>query len=282
MGYQWYPGHMTKAKRMMQEDIRLTDIVIEIVDARVPMSSRNPDIDSMAGGRGRIIIMNKADLADPAVSSEWIRYYKNSGINAVLLDSRCRKDMQSVSKAVTEASAAKIARDKRRGIKNSTVRIFVAGIPNVGKSTFINSFTGKSGAKTGNKPGVTRGDQWIHMNGGRDILDTPGILWPKFEDETVGLHLAWVGTMNDEILDMSDMALQLIDFMMDRYKDILFSRYDIINDGLPQDILGMIAENRKCLKQGGDPDLDKAAQLLLGEFRSGRIGRISIERPQET
>ena len=273
---------MTKAKRMMQEDIRLTDVVIEIVDARVPVSSRNPDIDSMAGGRGRILVLNKADLADPSCSRMWLEYYKRSGLNAVLLDSRSRKDMQAVSRAVTEVSTAKLERDKRRGIKNSTVRIFVAGIPNVGKSTFINSFTGKSGAKTGNKPGVTRGDQWIHMKGGRDILDTPGILWPKFEDETVGLHLALIGTMNDEILDKNDMALELIGFLRENYKDILFSRYDIINkDAAPYDILKEIAESRKCLLQGGAPDLDKTAQLLLGEFRNGRIGRISIERPSE-
>ena len=279
MGYQWYPGHMTKAKRMMQEDIRLTDLVIEIVDARVPASSRNPDIDQMAGSKGRILIMNKADLADPKCSRLWADHFEKSGIKTVLLDSRSRKDMKSVTKAIDDVSAAKIERDRKRGIRNSTVRIFVAGIPNVGKSTFINSLTGRSSAKTGNKPGVTRGDQWIHMSGGRDILDTPGILWPKFEDETVGLHLAWIGTMNDEILDLGDMALRLIEFLSESYHDLLFSRYDIIDeDSSSEDVLRGIALCRKCLKPGGEPDLEKASQILLGEFRNGRLGRISIER----
>ncbi len=280
MNYQWYPGHMTKARRMMQEDIRLTDLVLEIADARIPVSSRNPDIDQMAKGKERLLILNKADLADPVWNEKWMDFYKQRGIRAVLMDSRSRKGVAGVRAEILRACSAKVERDRKRGIKNRPVRMFIAGIPNVGKSTFINDFTGKSGAKTGNRPGVTRGDQWIHMNGNMDLLDTPGILWPKFEDETVGLHLAMVGTINDEIIDFTDLASEIIRFYKGNYTDIFISRYDIIdiNADVP-DILDQIADSRKCVKPGGEPDIQKAASILLGDFRSGQIGRITIERP---
>ena len=231
MNYQWYPGHMTKAKRMMQENIKLIDLVIELVDARIPKSSRNPDIDELAKNKSRIILLNKSDLADARQNKEWAEYFKEKGFLVQEINSKSGSGIKAIQGLVQEACKEKIERDRKRGIVNRPVRAMVVGIPNVGKSTFINSFAGKACAKTGNKPGVTKGKQWIRLNKGLELLDTPGILWPKFEDQQVGLRLAFIGSMNDEILHMDEMALELIGFLREHYGGILKERYGIEETG---------------------------------------------------
>ena len=202
MNIQWYPGHMTKARRMMQEDIRLVDLIIELVDARIPLSSRNPDIDELGRNKARMILLNKADLADERFNKQWMDYFTGQGCSVVKINSRSGEGIKSINTVVQEACKEKIERDRRKGIKNRPIRAMVAGIPNVGKSTFINSYAGKSCTKTGNRPGVTKGKQWIRMNRNIELLDTPGILWPKFEDQAVGIKLAMIGSINEEILNV--------------------------------------------------------------------------------
>lgn len=282
MQFQWYPGHMTKAKRQMQEDIKLVDLVIELVDSRIPMSSRNPDIDELGKNKARLILLNKADLADDRQLEAWMNFFREKGYFAVRLDARSKAGMKNVQNVIMDACAEKIERDRKRGIKNRPVRAMVVGIPNVGKSTFINSFAGKACAKTGNKPGVTKGKQWIRLNKGVELLDTPGILWPKFEDQSVGLKLALIGSIKDEILNIDEMSLELIRFLQERYKELLTARYEGIDvDAKPVEILEQIAELRGCIKKGGDIDYTKTANLLLDEFRSGMIGRITLELPED-
>ncbi len=280
MQYQWYPGHMTKAKRQMQEDIRLVDLVIELVDARIPISSHNPDIDEMGRNKSRLVLLNKADLADEAKNKAWCRYYQEQGMYAVKLDSRNRAGMKAVQAVIQKACKEKIEKNKRRGILNRPVRAMVAGIPNVGKSTFINSFAGKACTKTGNKPGVTKGKQWIRLNKNVELLDTPGILWPKFEDQMTGLHLALIGSMKDENLNMDELALELIKELKEIYPGLLAERYALDEAAEYTGILEQLARNRNCLKKGGSLDYTKAALLLLEDFRSGKLGRITIEMPQ--
>lgn len=279
MNFQWYPGHMTKAKRAMQEDIKLVDLVIELVDARVPLSSRNPDIDELGKNKSRLILLNKADLADDAVTAKWTRYFQEKGFLVVKLDARTKNSMKVVQSSIAEACKEKIERDRRRGILNRPVRAMVVGIPNVGKSTFINTLAGKACAKTGNKPGVTKGNQWIRLNKQVELLDTPGILWPKFEDQTVGLRLAFIGSIKDDILNTDELAVKLIGYMKTAYPDVLAKRYGVSEEGSEADILRDIAINRACLLKGGEPDFSKAALLLINEFRVGQLGRITLELP---
>lgn len=284
MQFQWYPGHMTKAKRQMQEDIKLIDLVIELVDARIPLSSRNPDIDELGRNKARLILMNKSDLADEEAGKLWSACFQKKGYYVVSLDSRNRNGMKQVTAVVMEACKEKIERDRKRGIMNRPVRAMVVGIPNVGKSTFINSYAGKACAKTGNKPGVTKGKQWIRLNKNVELLDTPGILWPKFEDQTVGLKLALIGAIKDEILNIDELSLELIKVLTAYYPGALQARYgteelDIDETAAPAEILCGIAENRRCVAKGGEIDYSKAATLLIDEFRSGKLGRITLERP---
>ena len=280
MNIQWYPGHMTKARRMMQEDIKLIDVIMELVDARVPLSSRNPDIDELGKNKSRVIILNKADLAQPLMNEKWSDYFRQKGLQVVTLDSRSGGGFGTLNKVVQEACREKIERDQRRGIKNRPVRAMVAGIPNVGKSTFINSYAGKACAKTGNKPGVTKGKQWIRLNKNIELLDTPGILWPKFEDQTVGERLAMIGSVKDEILNTEELALLLIAFLKEHYSGAQRERYGSEEDGKPIEILLAIARSRGCLLKGGEPDYGKAAAVLLDDFRSGKLGRITLEFPE--
>lgn len=272
---------MTKARRQMQEDIKLIDLVIELVDARVPLSSRNPDIDELAKNKARLILLNKADLADAKQTEGWKAYFQANGFGVVALDSRTRNAMKVIGTAVQEACREKVERDRRRGIKNRPIRAMVAGIPNVGKSTFINSFAGKACAKTGNKPGVTKGNQWIRLNRTLELLDTPGILWPKFEDQTVGLNLAFIGSINDEIIDKTELAAELADFLMTHYREMLEARYQLVPGEKyePYQVLEQIARVRSCLLKGNELDLKKAANLFLDDFRSGKLGRITLEFP---
>ena len=277
MNVQWYPGHMTKAKRQMQEDLKLIDLIIELVDARVPLSSRNPDIDQLGQNKSRLILLNKADLADERQNEAWKEYFQSKGFHVVKVDSRNGAGMKTIQNVIQEACKEKIERDRRRGIKNRPIRAMVAGIPNVGKSTFINTFAGKACAKTGNRPGVTKGKQWIRLNKNVELLHTPGILWPKFEDQEVGIRLAFVGSIKDDILNMEELALKLIDYLKERYTGLLEKRYGISEDGNAVEILGEIAKARGCLKKGEELDYTKASGLLFDDFRSGKIGRITLE-----
>ncbi len=278
MNYQWYPGHMTKAKRQMQEDLKLIDLVIELVDARVPVSSRNPDIDTLGKNKARLILLNKADLADERENQKWMEHFKAQGYYAVKVNSRSGAGLKSIQPVVQEACREKIERDRKRGIMNRPVRAMVVGIPNVGKSTFINSYAGKACTKTGNKPGVTKGKQWIRLNKNLELLDTPGILWPKFEDQQVGLHLAMIGSINDEILNIEELALEVIRCLVKEYPETLAQRYQADESGEPLQILEQIAGNRNCIQKGGVLDYAKASGILLDEFRSGKLGRITLER----
>ena len=282
MNIQWYPGHMTKAKRAMKEDLKLIDLVIELVDARVPLSSRNPDIDDLGAGKARIVLLNKADLADEALNRRWAQWFTERGMHVVKIDARNKGTLKQIQAVVQEACKEKIERDRKRGILNRPIRAMVVGIPNVGKSTFINSFAGKACAKTGNKPGVTKGNQWIRLNKTLELLDTPGILWPKFEDQQVGLKLALIGSINDEILNRDELALELVNVLNRRYPGVLAERYQLENAGDCDTIqvLEQVARQRSCLAKGGELDLPKAARLLLDDFRSGRLGRITLEEPE--
>ena len=281
MNYQWYPGHMTKAKRMMQENIKLIDLIIELVDARIPMSSRNPDIDELGKGKSRIILLNKSDLADARLNQEWESFFKAKGYFVQPLNAKNGAGIKNIQALVQESCKEKIERDRKRGIINRPVHAMVVGIPNVGKSTFINSFAGKACAKTGNKPGVTKGKQWIRLNKNLELLDTPGILWPKFEDQKIGERLALIGSINDEILHVDELAVALIRNLKNSYLDLLEKRYDITIDEDAYDTLKKIAIARKCLQKGELPDVDRASSMLLEDFRSGKLGRITLERPEE-
>ena len=278
---QWYPGHMTSALRMMQENMKLIDIVIELLDARVPGASKNPDIDKLAKGKFRLLIMNKADLADPAVTARWKDFYEKKGFAVLLMDSRNRKDTQQASKAVQDICRERIERDRKRGIAGRTIKAMVVGIPNVGKSTFINSFAGRASAKTGNKPGVTRGKQWIRISKDMDLLDTPGILWPKFEDPAIGERLAWINAINEDILVPEVLAEGLLAFLQKTCCNHITDRYKITEGMSVSEAMTQIADIRKCLKKGNEPDYEKAAKCLLEDLRSGRLGRITLEFPEE-
>ncbi|MBO5486516.1 MAG: ribosome biogenesis GTPase YlqF [Eubacterium sp.] len=280
MHFQWYPGHMTKAKRAMQEDIKLIDVVIELVDARIPRSSKNPDIDQLAKQKSRVLLLNKSDMADAAVQKEWIRYYEKEGYHVIAVNSKKKNELKQVNALIQEACKEKIERDRKRGILNRPVRAMIVGIPNVGKSTFINSFAGKACAKTGNKPGVTKGKQWIRLNKQVELLDTPGILWPKFEDQTVGQHLAFIGSIKDELIQSVDLALDLIEFLEETYPGTLKEHYEVEEVEDSAEVLRHLAVNRGCIQKGNELNYEKAAFLLLDDFRNARLGRITIERPK--
>ena len=279
MNLQWYPGHMTKAKRQMQEDLKLIDLIIELVDARIPLSSRNPDIDELGKNKARLILLNKSDLTDERYNEQWSAYFQKKGFYVVKVNAKSGAGLKSIQGAIQEACKAKIERDRRRGIKNRPIRAMVVGIPNVGKSTFINSYAGKACAKTGNKPGVTKGKQWIRLNKTLELLDTPGILWPKFEDQEVGKRLAFIGSIKDEILNLEELSLELLDYIRTNYPGLLNTRYGIEEEGTPVSLLEAVADKRKCLIRGQEIDYAKAAGIVMEEFRNGKIGRITLEFP---
>lgn len=280
----WYPGHMTKAVRQMKEDIKLIDVVIELVDARIPMSSRNPDIDSLAANKSRVIVLNKADLADDRATDEWVKHFESKGLIAVKLNSKNGNGIKQVKDAIAKAAETKMARDRARGILNRPVRAIVGGIPNVGKSTFINSFAGRAVTKTGNKPGVTKGKQWIRLNKQVELLDTPGILWPKFEDKKTAEHLAFIGSIKDEVIEKRELAIKFISELEGRYEGLLAEYYgfEVFERSESEieisiQILGLIAEKRALIKKGGEADMDKASILILDDFKNGRLGKITLE-----
>ncbi len=289
---QWYPGHMTKALRMMENEIKLVDVVIEVLDARAPHSSRNPDIDVLAKNKLRLIIMNKADLADASISKKWEAYFAGLNIKTVFVNSKNKEGVKNVYPAVREVCRERILRNEAKGIKNQPIRAMIAGIPNVGKSTFINALAGSNKAKTGNKPGVTVGKQWIGIGKDIALLDTPGILWPKFTDQNVGKRLAYLGSINDEILVPEELAGELLLYLLSFYEDNLYARYGINKEVIDEEesnatslytrqslMLDIIARKRGTLKSGGQSDYFKTANLVLEDFRSGKLGRITLEQP---
>lgn len=277
MKVQWYPGHMTKAFRQMRDDIKMIDLVIELLDARVPMSSRNPDIDSLSKGKSRLVLLNKADLADESQTDKWINYFDSQGIVALKINSKDRHTLKQFDDAVAMVCKDKIESNKNKGI-NRPIRAMVVGIPNVGKSTFINTYVKKAATKTGNKPGVTKGKQWIRLNDRIELLDTPGILWPRFEDEKIGINLAFIGSINDQILSIEDLTFELIKFLNEHYPNVVKDRYGIEGDEDIVQVMYQIAEARGCRLKGNRLDLEKASHIIIDEFRAGKLGRVTLDR----
>lgn len=277
MEYQWYPGHMAKAKREIEESLKLVDCIIELIDARVPYSSKNPDVDSFAKNKPRVLLINKADLADDAVTKQFKAFYEKKGYVVAVTNARGGK-LDNVMDSVRLACKEKIERDKARGMINRPIRAMILGIPNVGKSTFINSYARKACAKTGDKPGVTKGKQWIRLSKDLELLDTPGILWPKFEDQTVGLHIAIIGSINENILDTQELADKTLEYINANYPGFITQKYGVEEGGTGEEILLRICEKRACKKKGGDYDTEKMSNMLMDDFRGGRIGKISLEK----
>ena len=281
MNIQWYPGHMTKTRRQIEADLKQVDAVCEIVDARIPISSRNPDIDAICGNKPRIVILNRMDLADPNATKRWSDYYKSKGMAVVVTDCKSRKGISSFQPAVRSILKEKIARDAARGM-NRPLRVMIVGIPNVGKSTLINQISGRKGAKAENRPGVTRGKQWVTVENSLLLLDTPGILWPKFEDPDVGMMLAYTGAVKDGILDVEELACNLIRLLWERYPVALNERYNIPLDAdVPgYELLEMAGRKRGFLLARGEINTERMAQVLLEEYRNGKLGRFTLEEPE--
>lgn len=282
MNIQWFPGHMAKTRRQIEEKLKLIDAVVEILDARIPISSKNPDISEMTKGKPRIAVLNKADLADEAVTKQWIAYYRAQGIEACVADCAKGKGINESVAAVKRALADKIAADSEKGM-NRAIKLLVAGVPNVGKSSYINRLSGRASATVGDRPGVTRGQQWIRLKNGIELLDTPGILWPKFEDETVGLHLAFIGSIKDEIMDTEELACKLAEFLNTHYRAEFCARYKLENtEGLAgYELVEYLGRKRGFVISGGEIDFLRASNILLDEFRGAKIGRMSLERPED-
>ena len=283
MNIQWYPGHMTKTRRQMEEDVKFVDMVAEVVDARIPISSRNPDIDSMVGDRNRMIIFNRSDQADPAVTAKWLAWYAERGFAVLETDAKTGKGVNRFATVVKAALKDKIAAWQAKGQVGRPVRIMVVGVPNVGKSTFINKVAKRKSAKAGDRPGVTRGKQWVNVDSGLDLLDTPGILWPKFEDETIGMHLAFTGAVKDEIMDSEALACGLMELLRDRYPNALAERYKVTAAPELQgwELLEQAARKRGMLISGGEVDTERMSKVLLDEFRGGKLGRFTLEQPED-
>ena len=282
MNLQWFPGHMSKTRRMISEHLKLVDVLVEILDARLPLSSRNPEIDKIAGDKLRILVLNKADLADSAATAAWQAYFARQGLTAVPLDSQSGKGFSAFAPAVDRVMKEKIERDRSRGIQRHSVKLMVVGIPNVGKSSFINRLSGRSAAKTGDRPGITTTKQWIRIAGKSELLDTPGILWPKFESPEVAKRIAFTGGIRDEIIDIEELACQLLAYLSERYAAALCARYKLTVDPAqtePYDLLEEIGRKRGCIVSGGNVDTFRAAALLLDDFRSSKLGAITLELP---
>lgn len=277
----WYPGHMAKARREIEESIKLVDVVIEIVDARIPKSSRNPVLNEIISGKPRVIVLNKADLANKNETKKWIEYFKKYNQVAIEVNSNQGIGVKEVVNTTYDFMSEMLKKKEEKGQVGASVKAMIVGIPNVGKSTFINKIAGKSTTATGNKPGVTKKNQWVRLNDKIQLLDTPGVLWPKFEDETIARHLSYIGTIKDTILDVEELALHLIEELLVCDKEKLFERYKISNDfeyEMPVEVMEEIGRKRGCLVKGGEIDYTKVANILLDEFRCGKIGNITLER----
>ena len=283
MNIQWYPGHMTKTRRQMEQDIRLVDAVCEILDARIPLASRNPDIDSICGDKPRMIILNRIDMADPNMTKRWAAYFRKQGMMVLETDCKNRKGTSQFAPAVRELLKEKIRRYEEKGQAGRTLRVMVVGIPNVGKSTFINAVSGRKSAKAENRPGVTRGKQWITVERGLEMLDTPGILWPKFEDPEVGLKLAYTGAVKDDVVDVETLAMHLIGLLGRNYPEALEARYKITVPESFEDheLLELTGRKRGMLISGGEVDTERMGRVLLEEYRNGKLGRFTLESPEE-
>ena len=281
MNINWFPGHMVVAKKQIKESLGLVDVVIEIIDARIPISSRNPDFDELVGNKPRVIALNKSDLADPVMNKKWIEHFKKQGIKAILMNSITGVGIKEVLKSANELMKEKLEKEAAKGRVGRSVRAAVMGIPNSGKSSFINKVSGKNAVEVGNKPGVTRKKQWIRTNQGVELMDTPGILWPKFEDEKIGLHLAYTSAIRYEILDNTELAINILVELKERYKQALETRYKLtdIAELEGHEILEAIGRKRGCMVSGGNVDLTKAANIVIEEFRKGTIGKITLEVP---
>ncbi len=282
MNIQWYPGHMTKTRRQMQEDLKQVDAVCELLDARIPISSRNPDIDSICGQKKRLVILNRMDLADPEAVKRWIQYFKSKGIVAVATDCKSRRGIADFTPAVRQLLSEKIQRDTAKGMTKA-LRIMIVGIPNVGKSTLINQISGRKGAKAENRPGVTRGKQWVTVDKDLLLLDTPGILWPKFEDPNVGLMLAFTGAVKEGVMDIEELSCRLMELLKKRYPDKLEERYGIEFDAETPGwaLLELAGRKRGFLLSGGEINTERMSKVLLDEFRSGKLGRFTLEAPED-
>ena len=289
---QWFPGHMAKTRRIMQSNLKLVDVVVEITDARIPYSSRNPEMDRLVGSKPRLLLLNKADSADEAVTSQWIDYYKKKGITAVATDCRSGKNINKFKSALKELMAEQVKTWEAKGMHGRPIRMMIVGIPNVGKSSFINRLAGSKRAKVEDRPGVTRGKQWVTLDDNTELLDMPGVLWPKFEDKTVGERLAFTGAGKDNILDTEYLACRLLELLCEEYPEMLVGRYNISLEDLPEnddmtagclkgfELLERIGRKRGFLISGGEINTERAAAAVLDEFRAGKLGRISLERPQ--
>ncbi len=283
MNIQWYPGHMTKTRRQMENDVKLVDLVAEVVDARIPISSRNPDIDAMVGDRPRLIIFNRADQADPAITERWVTWFRQRGWGVLETDAKSGRGVGQFSSAAKQVLKDKLVAWKAKGQIGRPIRAMVVGVPNVGKSTFINKVAKRKSAKASDRPGVTRGKQWVSVDAGLELLDTPGILWPKFEDETTGLHLAFTGAVKDEITDVEGLACALLELLRNRYPKALEVRYKLTDvDGLQGwELLEQCARKRGMLVSGGEVNTERMANVLLDEFRGGKLGRFTLEIPED-
>ena len=283
MELQWFPGHMTKTRRLISDSLKLVDVVIEVLDARLPMSSRNPEIDKIVGSKPRIAVLNKCDIADENANKIWLEYFKKSGIAAFLADCRSGFGFSSLAPAIESVLKEKFEKDKAKGIKRHAVKMMVVGIPNCGKSSFINRLSSRSAAKTGDRPGVTTAKQWIRIDGKYELLDTPGVLWPKFESPEVARRIAFTGGIKDEIMDVEELAFYLVAYLAENYPENLIARYglspsDLENDSW--DVVELIGRKRGCIVSGGEIDTRRASMLILDDFRSAKTGRITLELPE--
>ncbi|MDO4744364.1 MAG: ribosome biogenesis GTPase YlqF [Clostridia bacterium] len=282
MVLQWFPGHMAKTRRLITDCLKLVDVVIELVDARLPLSSRNPEIDKIVGHRPRVLVLNKSDIADGEANLKWLKYFEDKGVATILMDSQSGKGLKNLDTAIDRVLAEKFEKERQKGMQRRAVKMMVVGIPNVGKSSFINRLSGRAATKVGDRPGVTTAKQWIKVAGKYEILDTPGILWPKFEDPEVGKRIAYTGGIKDEIMDIEELAFYLVGYLRNNYPDMLKDRFKItenMDDYEDFELLELIGKKRGCIVSGGNIDTLRASNLILDEFRSAKIGKITLETP---
>lgn len=282
MNLQWFPGHMAKTRRMISDNLKLVDVMVELLDARLPLSSRNPEIDKIAGNKPRVLVLNKSDIADSNITEQWKNYFLKKGFSVISVDSQSGKGYSAVGPAIDSVMKDIFERDRAKGIKKHSIKLMVVGIPNVGKSSFINRLAGRSAAKTGDRPGITTAKQWIRISDKYELLDTPGILWPKFEDPDIAKRIAFTGGIRDEIIDTEELACELITYLKDNYHKELTERFklpDDISEYTSYDLLELIGIKRGCVISGGNIDTVRAASVILDDFRAAKIGKISLEKP---